>query len=201
MGQMSHRAARGFVVMLAFAGASVAALSAEAAQRWQMLDKDSRLGFVFLLQGQPMEGHFQRFAADILFDPTDLTAAHVAVDIDLASVRAGDGERDAMLADKDWFHVKAHPVARFETTGFEALGEGRYRAQARLQIKGVSQDVALPFSLTITDDVAHVVGELHFQRTQFDVGAGGWAKGDVVGLPVVVKVDIKARRGDAVPAP
>lgn len=187
-----------FQALLALAGAVAAASGVQAAPSWALLGDDSRLGFVFLLQGQQMEGHFQRFDADIVFDPDDLAASRVTVDIDLASVRAGDGERDAMLADKDWFHIKAHPKARFEATAFEALGDGRYQARARLQIKGVAQDVMLPFRLGIDGDTAHAVGELRFERTQFQVGAGGWAKGDVVGLPVVVKVDIKARR---VPAP
>ncbi len=188
------RAALGLVALLAMAPLAHAA-------QWTLVGPESRLGFVFLLQGDEKQGHFERFDADIRFDPDDLAASQVTVDIDLSSVRAGDGERNTMLADKDWFHIKAFPKARFQTTGFTALGDGRYEAAATLTIKGVSRDVVLPFSLAITGDVAHVVGSLSFQRTAFEVGAGGWAKGDVVGLPVTVKVDIKARRGVPAPTP
>ncbi|GAB4151033.1 MAG: hypothetical protein Tsb0016_23040 [Sphingomonadales bacterium] len=181
------RAAFGLVALLSVT------LPAQAGQ-WEMMAPESRLGFVFLLQGDEKQGHFERFAADIQFDPDNLATSQVTVDIDLASVRAGDGERNTMLADKDWFHINAFPKARFQTTGFTALGEGRYEAAAMLTIKGISRDVVLPFSLDIEGDVAHVVGSLRFQRTAFEVGDGGWAKGDVVGLPVTVKVDIKARR-------
>ncbi|RME63519.1 MAG: polyisoprenoid-binding protein [Alphaproteobacteria bacterium] len=182
----------GAIVALALLAPLCAAV---AAQRWHLLAPDSRLDFIYLLQGQEVAGHFTRFEADILFDPNDLAASHIAVDIDLASARAGDGERDAMLAEKDWFHVSAHPLARFQTTDFEALGGGRYRAHARLSIKGMTREVVLPFRLMIRDDIAHATGSLVLERTRFDIGSGGWAKGDVVGLPVRVIVDIKARRG------
>jgi polyisoprenoid-binding protein YceI len=164
------------------------------AEVWSVIPGSSRLGFVGSQGGQPFEGRFERFAAEIAFDPERPGEGKVLVTIEMASATTGNRDRDGALPTPDWFHVGAHPQGRFETTAIRALGDGRYEASAKLTIRGVTKDVLLPFTLAITGDDAAVKGELTIDRTAFGVGQGPWASGQMVGLPVKVVVDIAARR-------
>ena len=77
--------------------------------------------------------------------------------------------------------------------GFEALGS--------LTLRGVTREVALPFTLTIEDHPedpgrlhAHAVGELTIKRLDYGVGQGQWTDTSVVADEVVIRIDILASR-------
>lgn len=58
----------------------------------------------------------------------------------------------------EWFDPSRYPTARFETTGFRALGGDRYEATGRLRIKTTTVPVVLPFTFRETGGVAAVDG-------------------------------------------
>ena len=55
--------------------AGLAAMLAFAATQWTMQPKESKLTFVGTQAGAQFEGAFEKFTADIKFDPQDLPAA------------------------------------------------------------------------------------------------------------------------------
>lgn len=167
---------------------------ADAADRWTVDAEASTLGFVGLQGGEAFEGHFSAWTAEIAFDPDDLAASSVAVVIDMASAATGAPQRDDLLPGGDWLAVDEHPQAQFATTGFTHLGGSDYEATADLTIRGLTREVTLPFTLAIDGDRAHVTGALEVLRTDFDVGTGQWASGDMVALEVTITVDLTATR-------
>jgi polyisoprenoid-binding protein YceI len=170
------------------------AASPAAAQTWVVVPEQSRLGFGGTQTGTPFTGAFQRFAAQISFDPAKPEAAKIAVTIDMASARTGDKERDTALPGAEWFDVAKHPTARFEVRQVRATGPNSYTAIANLTMKGRTRPVTLPFTLAINGTTATMKGSLTLDRSQFQVGTGVWATGQWVGLPVTVTVDLTARR-------
>jgi polyisoprenoid-binding protein YceI len=162
--------------------------------QWTVDPVASRLVFIGSQGGSPFEGRFERFTADIRFDPANPATQRIAIVIDMASAQSGNRERDATVRDADWFAVAQHPVARFETMAIRSEGEGRYRAQATLTIRGISRPVELPFTLGITEPVARAHGEVTIDRVDFGVGQGPWATGDMVGRAVTIRFEITARR-------
>ena len=167
------------------------------AASWTVVPEESRLGFIGEQSGSSFEGAFERFSAEIEFDPDDLAGAEVVVVIDMASASAGSKDRDSALPQKDWFAVTLFPTARFETQSISkaAGGEG-YVADAVLTIRDQSQNVSLPFTLEIDADIARMNGSLTIDRTEFGVGQGQWANADWVAHEVKVTVDLVARRAD-----
>ena len=148
----------------------------------------SALGFSTTWSGQPVDGRFDRWTADILFSPTALDKSHLKVEIDLASAVTGDTQRDSSLATDDWFDVAAHPKATFTASKFRKTGEDRFVADGVLDLRGVKKPVSLPFSLKIDGKAAHAKGSVTIDRTTFGVGQGEWAATDTV--PAAVRIDV-----------
>ena len=82
-----------------------------AATQWSMQPRESKLTFVGTQAGAEFEGAFERFTADIRFDPQDLAGSRFDVKIDLASVNSRDSERDDTIKGADLFAVKQFPPA------------------------------------------------------------------------------------------
>ncbi len=160
---------------------------------WRVLP-GSTLGFATAWSGQAIEGRFDRWRADIRFSPEALKDSRVTVSVDLTSVNTGDEQRDASLPSEDWFDAAEHPKATFTATRFEKTGDGRYVAHGKLNLRGVSRPLDLPFRLKITGDRAQVSGVTSLDRTAFGVGQGEWQSTDQIPAKVSVKVSLNAAR-------
>ena len=165
-----------------------------AADDWQVDYEASRLGFSGVQTGARFEGRFERFDAAIRFDPDNLGAAEVAVEIAMASAVTGNAQRDTAVKQPEWFDVVRFPTAAFEVRKFRALGDGRFQARARLTIKGVSLRVSFPVAIEISGDTAQAEGAVTVDRAKFNVGTGQWATGQWVGRDVTISFDLVAYR-------
>ncbi|MFN9849377.1 MAG: YceI family protein [Alphaproteobacteria bacterium] len=158
------------------------------------LSRGSSLTFATAWSGEAIEGRFDRWTADIQFNPDALDRSRVSVSIDMASALSGDEQRDASLPSADWFDTAAHPKATFTATRFERTGDGRYVARGQLSLRGVSRPLTLPFRLKIDGDRAEVSGVTTLDRTTFGVGQGEWASTDQIPAKVTVRIALKAQR-------
>ena len=171
-----------------------AASSPVLADSWAIRPGESRVAFTGTQTGDPFEGHFKTFDAEITFDPGAPDRAYVRAVIDTASAITGDSQRDEALPGKDWFFVSMFPQAVFEAHGFTPLGGERYQASGTLSLKGVERPVTLPFALQIGGDTAKMTSEFSLLRSDFGVGGGAWAEGKWVGLEVNVSISLTATR-------
>ena len=159
---------------------------------WNVINTESHLKFTAKQQGNEFTGEFNDFETVIKFDPENLPTAYVTATIDIGSISAGDKDRDGALPGKEWFFVKKFPKAVFQSTDFSKTGDDSYEAAGTLSIKGVSQPLTLPFSLTITDGIADMNGQVTIDRTLWEVGSGAWSTDEWVSTAVVIDVKIKA---------
>jgi polyisoprenoid-binding protein YceI len=164
------------------------------AAHWTVDYTKSRLGFTAQWSGEPFSGEFKRWNADIDFDPADLAHARVAVTIDLASEASDEPDFDSGLKGAEGFETLRFPTARFVSKSFTAKAANTYVAAATLAIRGISRDIALPFTLTISGHTAHMAGTAHVIRTDFGVGQGAWAAPTPVAHDVAVTVDLAATK-------
>jgi polyisoprenoid-binding protein YceI len=170
--------------------ATITVSQAGAVEYNRLLPEKSSVGFSYQQMGVRMEGRFRKFEARLAFDPARPAAAKASFDVELASVDAGSGDADQELAGKSWFDPRGFPVARFVSSGVQALGGNRYQVAGRLTIKGRSQDVVVPVSLTTTGTTAALDGSFTIRRADFAIGEGSWAQFDVVANDVVVKIHL-----------
>lgn len=180
-----------------FAAIALFAASASAsAADWQVVHDDSNLGIIGHQNGVAFTGTFFDFDAAISFDETDPDAATIAVVIDMASLDTDNPQRDDVTHGIDLFHVAEFPTAEFTASGFTDEGDGRFTTVGELTIRGVTQEVMLPFELTIDDGTAHAVGEVTINRIDFGVGRGQWASINPVSHEVTITIDIVAEAQD-----
>jgi cytochrome b561/polyisoprenoid-binding protein YceI len=160
---------------------------------WKV-QKGSTLGFATTWSGDPLQGRFERWSADIAFSPDDLAHSKVTVSIDVTSAKTGDDQRDASLPSSDWFDAAAHPKAVFTAARFDHPGGDRYVAHGTLTLRGVTKPVDLQFHLNVAGTTAKVAGETSLDRLAFGVGQGDFAATDQVPAKVAVRVELTAVR-------
>ena len=181
------------ILIVGFA-ALVASTSAVAAPaQWTVDSAKSTVGFHITANGQPVDGTLP-FGAVIQFDPADVAHSSIKATIDMTSAKSGNSTRDAMLPLPAWFDAKQFPKAQFTTTSITSKGGDKYEAAGTLSLKGVSKAVTLPFTLTISGNTAHAVGETTLQRLDYKIGEGKDFAPPAAALDVKVTVDITATR-------
>ena len=156
-----------------------------AATKWTVQPKESKLTFVGSQQGAEFTGAFDRFTADIKFDPQDLAGSRFDVKIDMTSVNSRDSERDETIKSDDLFAVKQYPSAHYVADHFSAKGTS-YTATGKLTIRNVTRDVPLAFTFEKKDGSAWLNGSAQLKRLDFGVGQGDWKDTEQVANDVKV---------------
>jgi len=160
---------------------------AAAATQWTMQPKQSKLTFVGTQAGAQFEAVFEKFTADIKFDPKDLAGSHFDVKIDLNSVNSSDSERDDAIKGPDLFAVKQWPTAHYVAEKFTDKGGGKFSATGKLTLRNVTKDVPIEFTFEEGKDGARLKGSASLKRLDFGVGQGDWKDTSSVANEVKVR--------------
>jgi polyisoprenoid-binding protein YceI len=163
------------------------ALPAQAVEFTAVQADKSSLAFVYKQMGVPVEGRFKKFAAQLTFDPAKPTVAKANLDLDLASIDAGAPEANDEVAGKAWFNTKLYPQAKFVSSGVKALGGNRYEVSGKMTIKGHTQDVSAPFTLSTQGTLATFDGAFVLKRADYAIGEGMWADFGTVANEIQIK--------------
>ena len=148
----------------------------------------STLTFAFKQMNVGMNGKFGKFDAKLAFDPAKPESAKASLDVDLASIDTGTDE----VAGKLWFNTKAFPTARFVASSVKPLGGNRYDISGDLSIKGRTQKVSAPTTVTVQGNTATFDGAFVIKRADFAIGEGTWADFSTVANEVEVKFHLLA---------
>ena len=182
-----------FALVLAL-GAALAP-AAQAIEYNQVQADKSRIGFGYKQMGVAMDGKFKKFASQLSFDPAQPANAKATIDVDLASVDTGTSEANAEVAGKPWFNTKAFPTAQFVSSSVKPLGGNRFEVAGQLTIKGKTQPVVAPTTVTVQGDQATFDGSFVIKRADFAIGEGDWADFSVVANEIQVKFKVLASGG------
>ena len=142
----------------------------------------------------PVEGVFKKFSARISFDPAKPDAGTAQLTVDVGSYDLGDASYNSQVAGKEWFDAKTYPNATFVSSSIAAVGGNRYRVTGTLTIKGKSETVAVPVTLTQRENMQTLDGMLSIKRSQFGIGTGEWKDTAIVADDVALKFHIVAAR-------
>jgi len=88
-------------------------------------------------------GRFNRFEGEFSYDEANPDAASVAVTIDTASIDSNHAERDKHLRNDEFLDVKKYPQARFVSTAYRNLGNGRGELKGELTLHGVTRALTI----------------------------------------------------------
>jgi polyisoprenoid-binding protein YceI len=162
-------------------------LSLPATAQQKLLPAQSDIGFTFKQMGVPVDGRFKKFDAQINFDATKLATSTVTFTVDIASATLGAPEIDAELPKAPWFNTAKFPQASFASSAFKSLGGGKYEVTGKLNVKGQSQQVVVPITMTQVGANTSAVGVFPVKRLTFKIGENEWADTSMVADDVQVK--------------
>lgn len=156
----------------------------------QVQTNESAVTFGFTEMGVPLDGKFNKFSAEVSFDPAQLAKAQARIDIDLASIDTGSNDGNEEVVGKKWFNVKTYPTASFVSTGIKPLGGNRYQALGKLSIKGTTQDVATPVTFQSDGKRGIFEGAFQIKRLDYAIGEGEWTDVSSVANEIQIKFHV-----------
>ncbi|RYF24614.1 MAG: YceI family protein [Comamonadaceae bacterium] len=152
-----------------------------------LVPAQSEIAFVSKQMGVPVEGKFKKFDAQVAFDPAKLATSKISFTVDTGSATLGVRETDAELPKPAWFNVPKFPQATFQSTTIKSVGAGKYEVAGKLNVKGASQDVVVPVTLTQSGATTTAAGSFAIKRLAFKIGENEWADTSMVADEVQVK--------------
>ena len=140
----------------------------------------------------PVDGKFKKFTAQISFDPANPAAGTANISLDTSSYDLGDDEYNKQVRGKEWFDAKTYPSATFVSSAIAPAGANQFKVTGKLTIKGKSETVVVPVTVSQQGATQTFDGALPIKRSQFDIGTGEWKDTSVVADEVVIKFHIVA---------
>lgn len=122
-----------------------------------------------------VHGEFTDFEGTITFDPKNVSASAVAVNIKSSSIYTGIADRDENLRSEDFFWVAKYPTLAFKSTRTTAVDSTHFKVAGDLTIRNVTKPVTLD---------AELLG-------MGKVGVGGRDLGMLVGFEARTKINRK----------
>lgn len=157
---------------------------------WHIQKDKSSLTFTATQNGAPVSGAFKSFDGEIDFDPSQLNASKVHIEVDMNSLTTSYDDLTTTLITPDWFNIKIFPKAQFDATHFTKLGDNHYQASGMLTIRDKTQPVVLDFTgQEGPQGTQTVTGSTSILRSTFGIGQGDWASTEEI--KDIVKVDFK----------
>lgn len=152
----------------------------------------SSVSAVFTQMDAPVESSFKRFSALIDYDAAHPDKATARVDIDTASFDIGSPEYNKEIAKKDWFNSAQFPKASFVSTTIKPAAAGKLSVVGKLTIKGKTQDISFPVTVTAQGGKQVFAGQLPIKRLAFNIGEGEWKDTGMVADDVMIKFRVTA---------
>lgn len=168
--------------------------AAPAVTSWTVDPASSEISFSGTHADNEFTGKFKTWSAEIDFDPAKLEQSKVSVTIDTGSAETGDKTYDGSLPSPEWLGPKAFPTATFESKAFRQTGDTTYEVDGTLSLKGVTQDITLPFSLTIEGDKATMEATTTLDRLLYKIGTASDPKAEWVSKDITVAIKVSATK-------
>jgi len=154
-----------------------------------------------------VKGRFKDFAGTIHYD-ANVSKSSVEFAAKVESIDTGVEARDKHLRTSDFFEVAKYPEMTFKSTRVERKGKDRYILHGDLTLKGVTRQVAIPFTITgaIKDGRGNtrigIAGQTQIDRRDYGITwghalAGG---GFDVGHDVTIDLHLEALQPAPKPA-
>jgi polyisoprenoid-binding protein YceI len=121
----------------------------------------------------PIEGHFEKWDAKLIFTSRDVTTGVLDIKIQAASVNTGSGMKDNKLKSKDFFDVKENPLITFKSTKVVQTGPTTFDVPGNFSIRGVSKPETLKLAISGKGTGSGTInGTMAFDRKDYGMNSG-----------------------------
>ena len=90
-----------------------------------------------------LTGRFNTFSGKFSFDPANMTAAKITVNIDPSSVDSNHAERDKHLRSDDFLDTSEFKTAKFVSTKITDSGDGKLAIVGDFTLHGVTKSIVI----------------------------------------------------------
>lgn len=136
-------------------------------------------------------GRFNRFDAQLEFDPTNIAAAKLSAVIDIASVDVNNQNLEETLQGSSWFDTERYPQANFKTVRVEVIDASTADFTGDLYFHGVTTPLTLRIkfngggnNMLTGKYTLGFSANTHFLRSAYGMGYLAPAIGDRVDIEI-----------------
>lgn len=91
-------------------------------------------------------GEFKTFSGSFSFDPENVEASSIIVDIDTTSLDSNHAERDKHIRAENRLNTDDYPTAKFVSTRVESTADETMTVYGDLTLRGVTKEIAIAAS-------------------------------------------------------
>ncbi|PHR83897.1 MAG: hypothetical protein COA59_09650 [Colwellia sp.] len=95
-----------------------------------------------------LTGRFDKFGGKFSYDPANVSASKIEVNIDTSSINSNHAERDKHLKSDDFLDVSAFANAKFVSESVTEKADGRLAVTGVLTLHGVSKTITIDAQAT-----------------------------------------------------
>ncbi len=133
----------------------------------------SEINFVAESRLLDAHGFWEKWDADITFNPTAWDKSSVKLVIESKSVNTRNERRDNHLRSKDFFAADSFPQITFTSRIVNKISDTRLNITGDLVMRGISKPVTIPTTLVFWDEKAQTgrfKGSFTVMRNEYGVG-------------------------------
>lgn len=140
--------------------------------------------------------HFGDADGTLVYDADDVAASSVEVTLPLSGLNSYTAKFDQHLRSSDFFDAAAFPLATFESTRVEAVGEGKLKVTGNLTIKDITKPVVLDVTLNKVGVHMNKQPAIGFdatttvKRSDFDLGMAAPMVSDEVEIRITTEASV-----------
>jgi polyisoprenoid-binding protein YceI len=174
-------------LMFAMLALMVALATYAAMVKWNLETEKSSVSFNIKNFGRKVDGSFGGMKADIKFDENNPEKSSFSGSIQVNTINTGIKKRDKDLMSDHYFAADKYPTIDFKSKSAEKTSSG-YVTKGSLTIKGVTREIAIPFTFKNMGDHGEFTGTLSLNRHDYNIGGKTKIMGDNVDIQI--KADV-----------
>ena len=159
--------------------------SVRAAEKYTLTADNTKIEFVGFKKDGKHSGGFKKLDGDVFYNGTDWK---ISVVIDTPSLYSDDAKLTGHLKSGDFFAVKDHPNAKFETSKI-VKGDKGFTVTGSLTMLGKTKEVTFPAEIT-TGDTFSIKASFKINRADFGMTYGEGK----IDNEVAIDVNISAKK-------
>ena len=90
-----------------------------------------------------LTGRFNKFSGQFSYDPANVNASKITIDVDTSSIDSNHAERDKHLRSEDFLEVDKFNSAKFVSTQITDKGDGQLTVVGDFTLHGVTKSITI----------------------------------------------------------
>lgn len=146
------------------------------------LTTDGKITFAAANDRYSANGEFKSWhftSIEMETNAADIKSLTASLAIDLTSIWEKSEKLTNHLKAPDFFNIEKYTTAKLDIKNVKKQSDGTYKADMKLNMKGLTQDMSSTFKVTSMDPV-HVTGTAMVNRNLFGLGSEGMSVPEMV---------------------